>query len=169
MPILTLANALTLMRLPLAFLFLYEDIGARLMALILAMVSDSCDGFIARRYSQVSQLGAMLDPLMDKFFVVFILLIFWTEGRLTFFDSMAFLSRDIAVMMYGLYLVWRQRLAHYRIRAIFWGKVATAMQLTVLIGLLFYQPLPKVIPLLFIAIGCFSFIELYLRDSHVPP
>jgi len=65
---LTLSNALTFLRAPLALLFLSEVTALRIGAIIIAMVTDGIDGYLARRNSSVTKLGAILDPIMDKFF-----------------------------------------------------------------------------------------------------
>ena len=63
------SNTLSLLRAPLALLFLVEKPYLRLIAILLAMLTDSFDGYLARRSSSVTQLGTILDPAMDKFFV----------------------------------------------------------------------------------------------------
>lgn len=69
--ILTIPNGLTLFRLLLIpiFMRLYIVRQAYLeTALILALsgVSDTLDGFIARRFNMISDLGKALDPVADK-------------------------------------------------------------------------------------------------------
>lgn len=75
---LTLPNALTLLRLvaapliALVFVALphpWSD-GAALVLFVGAAVTDWFDGYLARRWAQVSRLGAMLDPIADKAMVV---------------------------------------------------------------------------------------------------
>src|SRR5215470_19946041 len=41
-----------------------------ILAFGLASIFDGVDGYIARRYNQRSELGAMLDPLADKLLLV---------------------------------------------------------------------------------------------------
>lgn len=69
--ILTIPNGLTVFRILLipVFMRLYIVRAAYLeTALILALsgLSDALDGFIARRYHMISQLGKALDPVADK-------------------------------------------------------------------------------------------------------
>lgn len=69
--IFTIPNLLSLLRLLLipVILWLYcgkESYGWALTVLILSGLTDVADGFIARRWNLVSDLGKILDPIADK-------------------------------------------------------------------------------------------------------
>ena len=74
----TLINILTLSRIFLAaiiFVLLMSPEGY-LLALVLfflAGVTDYFDGYLARKYNAVSQLGEILDPIADKILILFVL------------------------------------------------------------------------------------------------
>jgi len=74
----TFINILTLSRIFLAaiiFLLLTSTDGY-LMALVLfflAGITDYFDGYLARKYNAVSELGEVLDPIADKILIVFVL------------------------------------------------------------------------------------------------
>ncbi|MBT7276578.1 MAG: CDP-diacylglycerol--glycerol-3-phosphate 3-phosphatidyltransferase [Woeseiaceae bacterium] len=52
----------------------FQSFGIALFILILASVSDYWDGYLARKYSLTSVLGAVLDPIADKILITFVLL-----------------------------------------------------------------------------------------------
>ena len=74
----TLINLLTFSRILLAaiiFLLLMSSDGY-LMAFVLffiAGITDYFDGYLARKYNAVSQIGEILDPIADKILILFVL------------------------------------------------------------------------------------------------
>ena len=161
----TISNSLSFIRGPLALLFLQENTTLRIIAILLAMITDSVDGYLARRNHSASRFGAILDPAMDKFFVYFVLGVFYCEGRVTPLEMSAMLSRDMFLILYGFVMLICGRVKSIEIRAIRWGKVTTALQFLVLIALCVQIAIPKVIDVLFFVIGILAFIEL-LRIGH---
>jgi CDP-diacylglycerol--glycerol-3-phosphate 3-phosphatidyltransferase len=77
----TTANKITIMRILLVPFFVVELIYYvrtgnevhRLLAILsfaVAAICDGVDGYIAKRYNQISELGKILDPLADKLLLV---------------------------------------------------------------------------------------------------
>ena len=69
--ILTVPNALSLLRILLIPLFVWlylgkKDVYGTVLVLLLSGVSDVLDGWIARHFDMVSDFGKALDPLADK-------------------------------------------------------------------------------------------------------
>jgi CDP-diacylglycerol--glycerol-3-phosphate 3-phosphatidyltransferase len=154
-------NFLSFLRIPLAFLFLQENTWVRVFAVIAAMISDGLDGYIARKYNLKTRFGTVLDPIADRVFVIFALVIFLAEGRLTFLDMMAMLCRDFALMIFGMYLIVRKRYGTYEYRSLICGKITTAMQLVVLLGLTLKFQLAFSVYVSFVVLAILALVELY--------
>lgn len=161
MKIFSLSNTLSLLRGPLAFLFLIESVPVRMTAIILAMITDSIDGYFARKYQGVTRFGAILDPAMDKFFVFFALIIFMLEKKLAPWQAGTMISRDIALCAFGIYLSFSGYWKNYQFRAIKWGKISTALQFFVLMAHTIQIHLPWYTYLLFVLFGTLALIELF--------
>ena len=74
----TFINILTLSRILLAVLIfvLLMSPDGYLLAIVLfflAGITDFFDGFLARKYNAVSQIGEILDPIADKILILFVL------------------------------------------------------------------------------------------------
>ncbi|MGQ0526430.1 MAG: CDP-diacylglycerol--glycerol-3-phosphate 3-phosphatidyltransferase [Alphaproteobacteria bacterium] len=84
-----LANTLTLSRLALlpfiTLLFFFPYEWAAWLCLLLyglAALTDFLDGYVARKYNQVTPLGTFLDPVIDKIFIAVLFLLLAGTGRL---------------------------------------------------------------------------------------
>jgi CDP-diacylglycerol--glycerol-3-phosphate 3-phosphatidyltransferase len=166
----TISNGLSFIRAPLAFLFWQDDPKVRFTAILLAMITDCVDGYLARRNKSASQFGAILDPAMDKFFVYFALTMLFIEAKIGPYALATMLSRDIFLSFYGLAMLITGRWKTIVFRALRWGKITTALQFFVLMGLTFGIDFPWYIYVSFIAMGWFAFLELvpFFRMRAVP-
>lgn len=158
---LTWPNLLSVLRLPLIFLLFQDNPFYRAAAIFLAMVTDVLDGYLARKFNQESRFGTWIDPITDKIFVFAALYLFYHEGKLLIWQGVALMGRDLAVFSFGIYLVTKDVLQQYQVKAIFWGKVTTALQFFVLFALIFYGRLPDYVYFPFIVFSILAFYELY--------
>ena len=78
-----LPNALTILRIVLAFVFFFlvrqggllPNVLA-LIVFILASVTDYLDGYFAKKYNLISAFGKLMDPIADKFLILAAFLVF---------------------------------------------------------------------------------------------
>lgn len=150
----TTANKVTIARILLVPFFVmqvlyYVEAGVeyhRLLAILcfaLASISDGIDGYIARRYHQRSELGAILDPLADKLLLVsgVVLLSFDHAPHLPRFPlwlTVTVLSRDVLLAI-GLWVV-QHTCGKAVVRPSLLGKAATVMQMTCVLWALLKWP-----------------------------
>ncbi len=97
--VLTVPNALSAARLVLIGAFLYALLvaGSDCWAVALLMVSgasDWADGKIARLMGQSSKLGALLDPAVDRLYMVVVPVAFGLRGLVPWWIIITLLSRD---------------------------------------------------------------------------
>lgn len=135
----TVANAITLVRIVLAPVFIYFfATGARGEALVVFAIaggSDLIDGTVARLLKQPSTWGALLDPMADKVLLesAFVCLVIAGVVPLWFF-LLAF-GRDLMIVGGIIYL--RVRRIPLRMHPLWSSKFATLMQIaTIIVGLL---------------------------------
>jgi len=132
------ANAITLTRIaliPVFMLFMYFNTAyshwIALAIFIAASLSDFLDGYIARKYNQVSNFGKIIDPLADKLLIVSALLVLIEFGTLPSWAAMIIITREFAVTSLRVVAVSEGRV----IAAGISGKIKTVMQI-ICVGLL---------------------------------
>lgn len=98
------ANKLTLFRIVLVPLFIYlmykQVFWANIVATVIyaiAAITDYVDGYIARKYGMVTDLGKILDPIADKVLVTSALVVFVQFNRLDALVVIILISRDLAI------------------------------------------------------------------------
>lgn len=164
----TIPNFLSFLRIPLAFLFLKQNLTIRAIALALAMITDGLDGYLARRYNCSSKLGTLLDPITDRFFVCMAMGILLSEGRLGWTEIGFMVCRDVALFLFGFYLIFSGKLKRFKFRAIWCGKLTTFLQFLVFIAILFSYKIPTACYGLFLVLGVLAFVELYMTREEKP-
>ena len=103
----------------------------RISAVVLAMLAgltDLLDGYLARRYHCVSDFGALMDPLADKIFVTGTMLMAVEYLIIPAWIAIAVLFREF--MVTGLRTLAAKK--QVVISADRWGKLKTALQMTML-------------------------------------
>lgn len=106
----TTASKITMLRIaliPVYFIVMLLDFTGNtwvaLAIFIIASVTDSIDGHIARKYNQISDFGKFIDPLADKLLVIAAILIFVQRGQMASWAAMVIITREFAVT--GLRLI----------------------------------------------------------------
>ncbi len=146
----TTANKITILRILLVPFFVVEllyylqtgEDGHRLAALGsfgLAAALDGVDGYVARHFNQKSELGAILDPLADKLLLVSGVVVLSGNhsghlGQIPLWLTGVILGRDLLILP-GIGLV-RFTTGQLVVRPRWMGKVATVLQMAVVIGVL---------------------------------
>jgi CDP-diacylglycerol--glycerol-3-phosphate 3-phosphatidyltransferase len=104
-----------------------------MMIFFLAAASDGLDGYIARRYNQRSRLGVILDPIADKGLllagIITLSVSNWQYEMPAWFPVIV-IARDIMVIS-GVVVV-HLFTGSVKVRPIWTGKVATALQMIAL-------------------------------------
>lgn len=101
--ILTVPNALSGLRLVLIAIYCWLVLGpqwdvAAVVVLAISGVTDFLDGYIARRWSQVSSLGQILDPLVDRLTIAAVVVTLALRSIIPWWLVMALVAREIVLI-----------------------------------------------------------------------
>jgi CDP-diacylglycerol--glycerol-3-phosphate 3-phosphatidyltransferase len=140
-------NKLSLLRIILVPIFVALMVtripyGGSLAAVIfmIAALTDSLDGYLARKWKQVTKLGAILDPLADKLLITAALISLVELGRIPGWIAIVIIGREFAVT--GLRMVKAEE--GIIIPASKMGKLKTISQVTAVLLIILqnlYHPL----------------------------
>ncbi|MFT4285820.1 MAG: CDP-alcohol phosphatidyltransferase family protein [Protaetiibacter sp.] len=103
--IVTVPNALSVVRLALIPVFLWllgtAQYGWALVVIVVSSVTDFVDGFVARRFNQVSRVGQILDPAVDRLFIFSTLIGLAWQGFLPWWLVAVIVLRDVGIVALG--------------------------------------------------------------------
>ena len=111
----------------------FQHYGLALLLFIFASLTDFLDGYLARKFSQETTLGAVLDPIADKILITFVIIALSLELNSSFigFIGSFILAREFWV---GALRDLNARTANIdATRVTFLAKVKTAVQLIALL------------------------------------
>ena len=111
-------NLVTFSRLVLVIVFLWLDIaagawGSRNIALrwtaavlfIIAASTDKLDGWMARTYNQVTELGKLMDPIADKVLILSTLVVASAFGEVFWWVTVLFFIREIGITVMRFFVI----------------------------------------------------------------
>ena len=171
---LTIPNAMSLFRIlviPFFVVFAVRDnIPGALIALGLSGLSDALDGFVARRFNQITELGKMLDPLADKI----------TQFTLTLCLSLKYPVLRNVLALFVVKEVFQLTLGIINLRkgkmlpgALLAGKICTTVLFVSLIALVLFPQLSQAwidiiafVDTVFLAIAFISYILAYFGKNR---
>ena len=139
----TTANKITILRILLIPVFAVETLYYvktgnevhRLVAILsfaITAILDGVDGYIARHYHQISELGKILDPLADKLLLVSAIVILSFDnaprlGQIPLWLTGTIIGRDLIILI-GVIVV-RSTVGQLTVRPRLTGKIATVLQM----------------------------------------
>ena len=111
--ILTLANAISIIRIllsiPLIMLLDEDKLWQAFVIIILIVLSDFLDGYVARKADEITNFGKLIDPVADKICMMVVaiyLIIAYKLPFLVFFITLAI--RDTFLIIIGVFLMYSQ-------------------------------------------------------------
>ncbi|MBU4376303.1 MAG: CDP-alcohol phosphatidyltransferase family protein [Candidatus Omnitrophica bacterium] len=142
-----------------------------LIIFLVAVITDAVDGFIARRYSQITSLGILLDPLADKFLlaVSFITLSLVAYGpahlKIPPWVLVIVLTRDLFILTGAavIYFVY----GYVEFKPSMLGKVTTFFQMATILSVLIQFKYSYAIWTLAALFTVFSGAHYLLRANRV--
>ncbi len=167
-----LANKLTTARvvmIPVFLVLLYLDFSGHLYAalavFILASVTDTADGYVARHYNMVTDFGKFMDPLADKLLVFSAMAWFVEVGWMPAWAFFVVIAREFAVTGLRLIAVEQGRV----IAAGKSGKVKTAATMVCICLMLVFpnETLRLACWIVILATTIYSGIEYFVQNRDV--
>lgn len=156
-------NALSLLRIALVpvfmVLYLIHRDGWAILTLVLSGLTDMLDGFIARRFNQITDCGKLLDPVSDKLTQVGVVIALTTRHQELMPLLVLCLLKELSLIV-GSVIMLRRR---HTMRAAKWfGKLSTALFYTCMALLVVFPDMPAVFKWVLIGIVGVSMLLAFI-------
>ncbi len=143
--ILTIPNVLSVFRLALipvivVLYVVYRNYTATTLLLALSGLTDVADGFIARRFNMVSDLGKAIDPVADKLTQVAMLVCLVTRFHLMALPLALLLIKEFFAGVTGLMMIKKTHSVH---SAKWHGKLTTVLLYSTMLLHLLWVDIPS--------------------------
>ena len=127
-----------------AWLIIAGHDTAALLVFAAAGASDGLDGFIARRWGFTSDFGAWLDPVADKLLMLMSFAALFKVGMTPLWLLVLVVARDLAIII--AWLLVKLFALPMQTKALFIGKLSTAIQLLYVLSALLVLALDLKVP-----------------------
>lgn len=159
----TVPNLVSTSRVALAIGFLFTDaVPTRLLLIVVASLSDFLDGWLARRTQASSRLGALVDPVADRFFALCVIVAYVMGGQLQLWQAVALFFRDVMSLV-GWFVArnvsWLRPIT-FKARPA--GKLVTVLQLVTFLAVLLVPASVNALVLVVGALGIIATVDYTL-------
>ena len=171
--ILTIPNLLSILRILMIPLFVWlyvgkQDYWGTAIVLLLSGVTDTLDGFIARRFHMISDVGKALDPIADKLTQIAMLACLLTRFPLILLPLLVLVVKEVTDGVMGLVILKKTGEVH---SADWHGKVTTTLLYATMILHVIWFDIPHALSvgLLLLCTGMLilSFILYLIRNTRL--
>jgi cardiolipin synthase len=143
---LMIPNILTTVRLAIipffAYYMLFTDsflVPAGLF--LLSGITDIVDGWIARHYNMITDVGSVYDPLVDKLMQITAVVCLAVKGIVPFWVIGIIAAKELAMIISGIVLYIKKIVVHSN----WYGKAATVLFYAVILTLIVFQNISDVL------------------------
>lgn len=105
---------------------------AALVLTLVAGITDTLDGYLARKYQEVTRFGKFSDPVADKLLTTAVFVLLAERGQVAGWIVVLILSREFAVMALRMILA----MDRIMVPSSRWAKVKTIFQVVAMVGVL---------------------------------
>ncbi len=74
-----------------------------IILLIFMWLTDTLDGYIARKFNLITETGKIIDPLADKLCIIVIGIIVFKLNLIPLWFLLVIVIRDVLILLFGLY------------------------------------------------------------------
>ncbi len=126
-----LANKITIARILLVPFFLYmlweKNVPISVILFSIIMFGDILDGYVARKFKEVSKLGTVLDSIADRIVMIPTFIILILKYDIPLIPSLLVLTRDFIYIIGLILLLFVKDRKKYIVQPIKLGKLTTLM------------------------------------------
>lgn len=123
----TISNAVSALRallaIPIVLTIQHEMRTAAIALSVFAVITDLLDGYLARKFNEISDLGKILDPLADKAYMAAGVIALLAKGWIAPWFVAIVLGRDLLIFLGGIYVKQRTGIV---LPSLYIGKIAVA-------------------------------------------
>lgn len=166
-----LPNILTIIRfiiVPFMTYFLInENFTIAILLYVLASATDVLDGFIARRFNLITDLGKFLDPMADKLLQFSALVGLWIVGLIPLWIVVIFFIKEISMGLGAIKLLKK----HIIIQSKWFGKLSTIFFFMAIVSSMLSSKIivlySYIIPLFILALMSLLFAFIMYLSSYI--
>ena len=171
--IVTIPNILSLFRICLipfivCLYFVDQSYFAAGCVLLLSGLTDIVDGFIARKFNMISNLGKVLDPIADKLTQAVMLVCLTVRFPQMLLPLAMMICKELSMMITG---AWVKRRTGFVPGAVWHGKIATVLLYAMMFLHIFWPEIPTSLSTALIVVSTMmiglSFVLYLIRNTRL--